>query len=385
MILEEFYLSESIKFMERCCGCGLCQKVCPVYQITYREALGPAGKIAVLKHWQQIPEAEIANVLQACIQCGQCEQACPASLPLLRIFAMANQKLPKKLQQKRAFCQQFALDYPRLLDLAQPALAFLQTGLTHGKTYLAPKAFRLKKETGDSTKKRVLLFTGCISRRILPEIALACVEALVKNGFEVVMPPQLTCCGANAQDKAEFAKKNLQILAKQKFDFLCAPCSNCLKAIKSLWPKTRGLNPELVEFAKKLGSRSHDINVFLAKFISTEDKLANAVWFSSCKMTEVEQNAAKSIAGIRESQTVDQCCGGLNAAFFNKEDEARGEAQIKRRLAQNLRASVMATGCRRVVAACPGCILSLKKALKSDQVDVLHPLQIYAKSKMKFG
>lgn len=57
---------------------------------------------------------------------------------------------------------------------------------------------KIAKKQFANPPKRVGLFVTCMVDMIYPEVGMATVELLERNGVEVYFPPEQTCCGQPA-------------------------------------------------------------------------------------------------------------------------------------------------------------------------------------------
>lgn len=355
--------------------------------VTRNEAFGPAGKIAMLRSWQagQLQAAEPAPFLNLCAQCGKCSAACPASLPLSQVFAMAYSMF-KSGKRRRNFLSAF----PRIFDAVQPVLACVQRysttslpgarsigRLTSAWPPLARKGFSYRNKTAQGNQKKVLLFSGCVARRSLPEIASASRHALTLNGCRVLAPDNLHCCGGwhgNGQYDIKAISANLELLAKLEFDILATPCPSCLKTIREIWPFQEVLSPKLKNFAEKLARRSFDINVLLK--VKDSFYQENACWHSPCHMAEADVALARKVAGIKFHKENEErlCCGGSIGPFAKS---CSSLPSLQKSMQKACRDQAIYLKPAAVITGCPGCVLSLRDAFSKDGIKIQHSVQAY--------
>ena len=72
-----------------CMRCGLCQAVCPVFGVTYKESDVSRGKLALLDNLAHklIEDADaVEEKLNRCLLCGSCQANCPSGVSILEIF-----------------------------------------------------------------------------------------------------------------------------------------------------------------------------------------------------------------------------------------------------------------------------------------------------------
>lgn len=81
------------------------------------------------------------------------------------------------------------------------------------------------------TKQRVALLTGCVMDVMFSDVHEATIRVLTKNGYEVVIPREQTCCGAlhvHAGDREtgkKLARQNMR--AFQEVDKVLVNAAGC--------------------------------------------------------------------------------------------------------------------------------------------------------------
>lgn len=401
----------------KCSGCGLCQADCPIFRQTREEGDGPRGKLAILRALARglLKKEDAVWRLSRCMLCGACARACPAGIPLSGIFLEARQRLGFPLKMPAAFFRAPG----RLADGMQAPLAMFQKILKKSGArsvrglrnlpQIAPRPFRLpkedKKETKKESVKRVLLFPGCASRRFMPGLAAACARALEMEGYEVVSPAGLVCCGwplaarGDARGAASLAVRNLAILAREEFGIITTPCPACAEAGKSLWPWLESLGHKEREAARRLAPFFKNIMSLLSPLESGSGEKKAVFWHRPCMAPEENDDAARALfanAGLKIAAHSEKgmCCGAPLRPFgFPEAERAAPWGESREKPARNsaalralgdaaglgLRDEIAASAAGEVLAACPGCILRLRQILdsKGDAVRPRHPVEIY--------
>lgn len=405
------HLDKFQQAMERCISCGFCLDACPVFSATNRESFSPRGKLASLRACQLglVEQKDIETGLYACRQCGLCEKACPARLPLRGIFQAAARDLHRKknLQQKLLYN---LLGHPKVFNFLQPPLAIMRKFAARRKKHknkipgqLAFRPFKCGKSSASGGKRSsVLLFTGCLSSRVYPELARACQTILEKHGY-LPLTPSLPCCGRLAEtsghdkDAEILAKRALAAISRHEFDFLTSPCPECLRQIGKVWP-----GYELPEDLKKYASRLAAITVDFARLLSEseacgasgENARQTIFWHKPCLMDGGPAAMIRQLLAARGSVLLrdlpERCCGGRNGysllplfpASHRPYGDLAGGEQLPGNIAQVLRDEIMAAGAEIVATGCPACKLEMEKAMarNDDKVIVRHWLEIYARN-----
>ncbi|MCP4683368.1 MAG: (Fe-S)-binding protein, partial [Desulfobacterales bacterium] len=79
--------------LSACARCGICQAVCPIFNITLHEADVARGKLALLsglaEEMFKNPK-KVGELLNRCLLCGSCENTCTRSVNVLEIFFKAR-------------------------------------------------------------------------------------------------------------------------------------------------------------------------------------------------------------------------------------------------------------------------------------------------------
>lgn len=389
-------LNRYLAALKICSACGLCLSACPVFALTCIETDGPRGRLMLLRALVEgkIAPADITQALARCLLCGKCERKCPSLLPLVRIFFAARFALRALLPVSRR--QRF---FARLLCSRPMALDFLQPPVRLIAEYLGSKS-GLKKRflpafrpfSGRRTEKggAVLLFSGCIARRVFPQIASAAVNVLERNGLTVLAPSGLVCCGrplavqGDRKGLLRAVRRNLKILAALDFERLTSPCPGCLHTIREIWPELDGLNGTEREQLNRLQERVIELNVFLTQFMPPQPAEKTKIyWHRPCLLDDAACGSALRMLGLAPGQAEQPvCCGAPLQCLDLKPAGAvgawtplgkAGEPSLAARLAERVRSRMAGAEC--IVTSCPGCMVALGQRVS---VPVRHLVEILA-------
>ena len=242
--MAEKTISEIAKL---CADCGTCQSACPVYQAELTEPNSPRGKVNLAKalaDGRLAPSARNRSLLYQCLVCGGCEHACPQGVEFTRMMieqrnrAAAGKRIPWLKKTALFFYQGFILRrvlwLPRLL------------ARTPLKKRLSLPAFQkadLKKIVGRDRDREydILLFPGCVFTYFYPQRTIDIKALLEKQGFSVLYPPGLQCCGfpylsQGWGDKfAALKKKNEAVFRSIRFKRIVVPCSTGVLALRKYY------------------------------------------------------------------------------------------------------------------------------------------------------
>jgi glycerol-3-phosphate dehydrogenase subunit C len=238
---------------DHCLKCNVCTTVCPVARVTDLfpgpKYVGPQAQRFRLTALQS-PGAEDGSHVRSpdrtvdwCSGCGWCSTACPAEVkiaemnnraraslksghrPRFRDWLLGQTDLTGRLGvltapiANRTFRNRlFRWFVDRIVgvDRRAPMPAFARHTFRSG---LGPHAGGALGHRGTPGPDRaVVYFHGCAANYYEPHVAQAALDVLKRNGFEVIVPPQV-CCGlplvsnglyANARGRA---RRNLASLA----------------------------------------------------------------------------------------------------------------------------------------------------------------------------
>ncbi|HET9345544.1 MAG TPA: anaerobic glycerol-3-phosphate dehydrogenase subunit C [Candidatus Limnocylindrales bacterium] len=211
-----------------CLKCNVCNTVCPVARVTDRfpgpKYVGPQAqrfRLATLLAPQAPGAARPASpdlTVDWCSGCGMCTTACPADVKIAEMNsrARAQLKIHRRPPLRDWLLGQTDL-VGRLGVLTAPIANWsLRVGLfralveqvigIHRWAPLPMFARRtLRSRLGADRRRRdgagepppdraVVLFHGCAANYYEPDVALAAIDVLRRNGLETIVPPQV-CCG----------------------------------------------------------------------------------------------------------------------------------------------------------------------------------------------
>ena len=374
----------------RCVHCGFCLPACPTYNVLGEEMDSPRGRIVLMKSVLEgnVDLNEAMPYIDRCLGCLGCVTACPSGVPYgelitpFRGFAESNRHRPALDRLSRRFTREL-VPYPsrfRLAaqagNMAKPIARLLPE---HFKAMLGllpdriPPAQPLPEiyPSQGIRRARVALLSGCVQQAVAPEINLATLRVLARNGVEVVIPPGQGCCGGLALHTGDHATArkqalvNLAVFPKDVDAVLtnAAGCGSCMHEYPLLF---RG-NPQ-EQLAEAFAGQVLDISVFLDQLGLLEPgplpeplKLA---YHDACHLAHAQQVTAPprrllqhipnlTLLPIPES---DLCCG--SAGSYNI-DQPVIAAQLGLRKAEN----ILSTRADGVVTGNIGCLVQLRAHL----------------------
>lgn len=284
-----------------CVHCGLCLEACPTYEQLGQEQHSPRGRVHLIKSVAEgklsVTEAFADPVFQ-CLDCRACTTACPASVDVGGLIEEARGQVRQAMPLTgwKAMTSKFFLEslFPHhgRLNAAGSLLKFYQksglqkvvrkTGLINimpdhlvdmeaimpeVKTPVRKKYkhTNLVKAKGDA-KRQVAILTGCIMDVMFSDINEATIHVLTRNGNDVIIPKNQTCCGAlhvHAGDREmgrKLAKQNIEAFKDtEKVIVNAAGCGCMMKEYTELFHD----DPEWFEKAKEFSAKVEDVSKFL--------------------------------------------------------------------------------------------------------------------------
>jgi len=401
-----------------CVHCGLCLTACPTYLATGSEVSSPRGRIYLLRGVAEgkIPLGPlVAEEAQLCLGCRACESACPSGVEFGAMIDQARYAVRRAgLRRGLAFriegwLLRGVVPRPRRLHWVVNLLALVQQlGLDRLLLPLLPRALReahallpeiperqerapLPRHTPAEGERRgrVAFFTGCVAAELLPEVNRATLRVLARNGFEVVVPREQTCCGAlhaHAGDldaAREQARRNAAVLGEGPFDAVVVNSAGCGAALREApaWIGEVGESMaarvrDVAEFLDEVGLRAASSRVPAAGPASAPLRVC---YDDPCHLIHAQGIAAaprRLLSQIPGLELVDHhepgsCCGA--AGIYNITHPAMSRAVLDRKM-EFLEAAdpdVIATGN-------PGCIMQLRQGVRERgmRARVCHPVEL---------
>ena len=387
--------------MSRCVRCGACSALCPPFLEKREETFSARGRMALIKAVldRRLSVSDIfKDRLATCTGCLACEVSCPSRVPVTEIIQAAKEQAVREsglgiinavlsgvLKSDRAL-RSFAWLAPVVLHYGRRP--FNKTGKAHfppgpGNTFLHTVSkdilLHAKKRAG-TTRGRVAFFSGCAANYVQQYIAHASVSALLRLGFDVVVPGDQKCCGrpllslGDRRSAEELASRNSAVLAKAGADAIVTACASCGLTFKKEYPK---LLPSGVRSPVVL-----DIHELLSEGLEGRELApfnTSVTYHDPCHLgrgqglSETARNILRSIPGLSliEMRNADRCCGfgGVMRITHRELSTAIAEGKAK---------DIISTGAPVVATGCPGCRMQITDALRraGSDVEVLHTVQI---------
>lgn len=215
--------------MERCVGVGKCRRtesgtMCPSYMVTREEKHSTRGRARLLFEMVQGDvigkngwrDPSVKEALDLCLSCKACKGECPMHVDMATYKAEFNYHYFKgRLRPLPAYTMGLIYFWARLAS-RMPSIANFFTRSAFAGTLMkklagiapqreippfAKETFRKwhdgrqRRERGNESREKVILWPDTFNNYFHPEIAIAATEALEELGFHVILPRQDLCCG----------------------------------------------------------------------------------------------------------------------------------------------------------------------------------------------
>jgi glycolate oxidase iron-sulfur subunit len=236
-------------------------------------------------------------------------------------------------------------------------------------------------------RARVALLAGCAQQVLEPDINVATIDVLTRNGVEVVVPGTQGCCGGLAwhtgdlRAAQEFARRNLDAFPSD-VDAIVTNAAGCGSAMHEYHLILRGTPDEAR--ADAFRKRVVDVSVFLARIGLRENPAGwtesrPVAYHDACHLANAQNVRAeprallRAIPGVelREIANPHLCCG--SAGTYNLDQPA-----IAASLGTQKAQAANATGATTVATGNIGCLTQLRAHLEKlgSPVRVRHTMQV---------
>ncbi len=395
--------------VQTCVHCGFCLAACPTYQELGQEMDSPRGRIVLMKQVLEgtLSAAEAQPHIDRCLGCLACEPACPSGVPYRDLISPYRAKVeaeaPRTAGEKlRRWLASKTIPYParfrlalagakvgRALGALVPAVLRPMLELAPAKVPAAVTLARVTPAQGER-RARVALLAGCAQQVLDPDINVATIDVLARNGVEVIVPEAQGCCGGLAWHTGDlaaaqaFARKNLDAFPAD-VDAILTNAAGCGSAMHEYHLILRGTPDEAR--AEAFRQRVMDVSVFLSRLgLREKPKGAGAgapavavAYHDACHLANAQgvrsepRALLRAIPGVevREIANPHLCCG--SAGTYNLDQPA-----IAHSLGAQKAQAVSATGATTVATGNIGCLTQLRTHLAktNSPIRVRHTMQV---------
>lgn len=353
-----------------CVECKRCTDQCPAancgqelnprgFILAGREALSNNGTNGAV-----IGTVITETALGQCTSCGACENICPVGIEHLQLL----------LGAKRA--QALAI------GKGMVATEFLEMLNRYGNPFSAGKEVRanliaaLEIPFYEKGKTEYLLWLGCVWAYNAD--ARSSVEAMVtvlkQAGVSFGVLENEACCGHHSRRQGEemqfqnLANENIDALREQGVRKVISPCPHCLHTIRREYPALqKKFSVELIHHSEFLGKL---IATGAVQLHAVNSKARTVAYHDPCYLGRYEgiyvapraviESAGGELRELPRHGAKSFCCGGGGAGFVR-------EQKVARRVDQERKAEIAASGVNVLVTACPECKMMLNSAVEETK------------------
>jgi glycolate oxidase iron-sulfur subunit len=392
--------------VQACVHCGFCLSVCPTYSELGEEMDSPRGRIVLMK---LVLEGNLAweaaqPHVDRCLGCLACEPACPSGVPYRDLISPFRAVAASKFQRTGSDKLRHWLAAQTIPFPSRFRFAVRTAGVGRALRPLVPRALqsmldlappcvppaqswpRVTLARGER-RARVALLTGCAQQVLDPDINTATIEVLARNGVEVIIPAEQTCCGglswhSGDWDAAQaFARRNLAAFPAD-VDAIVTNAAGCGSTMREYSLILRG-TPEQAR-AEAFTKRVVDVSVFLGRLGLREKPAGNGqpqriAYQDACHLAQAQnvrrepRDLLRAIPGVELVELPDAhiCCG--SAGSYNLDQPA-----IASSLGEKKAKAVLATGAAVLATGNIGCLTQLRAHLVrlGSPLPVRHTIQI---------
>ena len=218
----------------------------------------------------------------------------------------------------------------------------------------------IERKKFDTPPKKVALFVTCMVDMMYPEVGMAAVELLERQGVEVIFPADQTCCGQPAfnagyrHEARTLARRFLDVfepvIAGGQAQAIVAPSGSCTTMTARFYPVLFDdpADAHLRQRAEELASVTFELTEFLVDVLGVTDvgahfdgKLTDHACCHTLRELGVDRQPRALLEHVAGAERVpltgdDECCG-FGGLFAVKNAEI--SAAMGRRKALNLAAS----------------------------------------------
>jgi glycolate oxidase iron-sulfur subunit len=402
------------ELLSRCVHCGFCLPTCPTYAVLGVEMDSPRGRIKLMQTvWEgrvAADSADFAKHIDQCLDCRACETACPSGVEYGKLVEATRSQLlltrgggiAERLI--RTFAFRVLIPRPALLATfarvsviakrlrADALLRLVRLGRLADLLALVPSRVSSRPLAATypalgARRGRVALFSGCVMRAAFADTNAATARVLARNGIEVMVPAEQTCCGAlhahagARGDSRRLARKNIAALERLDVDAFIVNAAGCGAHLKGYGWLLKD-DPKWRERGERLAARMRDASEYLAQVeLVARPGLfkARAAYDDPCHLLHGQRIGAQPrtlLAAIPGLELVplaeaDMCCG--SAGTYNVTQPELSKALLDRKMA-----NVLASGAELLVTANPGCQMQLEAGVRASgkRVTVMHLMDV---------
>jgi len=210
---------------------------------------------------------------------------------------------------------------------------------------------------------------------------------LRRAGYEVVFPPEQTCCGQPffnsgfVEEARRLARRTVDIFAD--FETVVLPSGSCATMLRAEYAHLLQEEPEYAERARQLASHTYELSEFLVHVAKWPGEIAAdqtgtsagrqvITYHDSCHMRrqlqlsqEPRQLLQQAGYELQEMVEPDRCCGFGGLFSLRMADVSNAMTAEKVKQAADAGAALLAT-------ADPGCLMQIRGLASEEGVEAEH-------------
>jgi glycolate oxidase iron-sulfur subunit len=409
----------SKELLSDCVHCGFCLPACPTYVLWGEEMDSPRGRIYMMAKAGQGEAPLDQNFRQHmdnCLGCMACMTACPSGVQYDKLIEATRPQVERHIPRSfadSAFHKFLFATFPfagRLRLLALPMFVYQRTGLqklirASGLLELIPKRFaameallpavpdslfhKLPALTPSASKgPRVGMLAGCVQQVFFQHVNEATLRVLSAEGYEVVIPPHQSCCGALMvhsgveKEALSLARKMIASFEGENVDYIAINAAGCGSTMKEYGHLLRD-DPAWAERARAFSAKCRDISEILLMRESQAPRNPiplRVAYQDACHLRHAQgihaepRSLLKNIPqlDIAEIGEANLCCGSAGVYNLLHPEPA---AELGDRKVENL----LAAKAQALVSANPGCLLQLQASLRrrgAEPIPMFHMIEL---------
>jgi len=351
-----------------------------------------------------------------CLGCMACMTACPSGVQYDKLIEATRPQVERHIPRffaDSAFRKLLFATFPfagRLRLIALPMLIYQRTGLQRlirmsGLLKLIPKRFasmeallpavpdslfhKLPALTPSASKgPRVGMLAGCVQQVFFQHVNEATLRVLSAEGYEVVIPPHQSCCGAlmvhsGVEEEARsLARKMIALFERENLDYIAINAAGCGSTMKEYGHLLRD-DPAWAERARAFSARCRDISEILLTRESQSPRnpiSLRVAYQDACHLRHAQgihaepRSLLKGIPqlDVAEIGEASLCCG--SAGVYNLLHPGPA-AELGDRKVENL----LGAKAQALISANPGCLLQLQASLRrrgAEPIPMFHMIEL---------
>ncbi|MDX1663113.1 MAG: (Fe-S)-binding protein [Candidatus Promineifilaceae bacterium] len=223
--------------------------------------------------------------------------------------------------------------------------------------------------------KQVALFVTCLVDQIMPEVGVAATRLLRRAGYDVLFPPEQTCCGqpffnSGFHDQARaLARRTIDTFAD--CEAVVLPSGSCTTMVRAEYSHLFEDEPNYSYRARRLAGKTYELSEFLVQKAGWDpaphEDAPHVTYHDSCHMCRVlglGETPRQLLSGagchITEMAESDRCCG-FGGIFSIRMPEV-SNAMTAEKVAQ-----AAETESEILVTADPGCLMQMRGLLQEAE------------------